>query len=71
MIEPEMAFSDLYSAMNNAENYVKYVVKYAMDTCKSDLDFFNQFVDKQLLSRLIKLVEQPFQKVIGLYNSDD
>jgi asparaginyl-tRNA synthetase len=63
MIEPEMAFSDLWNAMNNAESYVKYVVKYAMNVCRTDLEFFNSFVDKELLNRLVKLVDQPFQKV--------
>ena len=58
-----MAFSDLWNAMNNAESYVKYVVKYAMNVCRTDLEFFNSFVDKELLNRLVKLVDQPFQKV--------
>ena len=63
MIEPEMAFSDLWNTMDNAESYVKYVVKYVMNVCKTDLDFFNSYVDKELLNRLVKLVDQPFQKV--------
>ena len=67
MIEPEMAFSDLWNTMVNAESYVKYVVKYVMNVCKTDLDFFNSYVDKELLNRLVKLVDQPFQKV----NNDD
>lgn len=63
MIEPEMAFSDLWNTMDNAESYVKYVVKYVMNVCKTDLDFFTSYVDKELLNRLVKLVDQPFQKI--------
>lgn len=58
-----MAFTDMFGAMNNAENYVKAVVKYAMDTCPNDLDFFEKFVDKTVKERLTKLVSQPFARV--------
>lgn len=63
MVEPEMAFCDLFGAMDNAENYVKSIVKYALETCPSDIEFFDKFVDKTLQSRLQKLVDTPFQKV--------
>ncbi|EKX34562.1 asparaginyl-tRNA synthetase [Guillardia theta CCMP2712] len=63
MIEPEMAFADLQSVMENAEAYVKFVVKHALETCGEDLAFFNQMYDKTLLERLKDLVEKPFAKV--------
>eukprot|EP01038_Epipyxis_sp_PR26KG_P016026 gene16026-21752_t len=63
MIEPEMAFTDLIGAMDNAEKYVKYVVNYSIKNCINDLNFFNQFVDKNLLERLNKLVVRPFARV--------
>jgi asparaginyl-tRNA synthetase len=66
MIEPEMAFSDLWNAMNNAESYVKYVVKYAMNVCRTDLEFFNSFVDKELLNRLVKLVDTMMMMVVTM-----
>jgi len=39
MIEPEMAFSDLEDNMNLAEEFIKYIIKYALDHNKEDLDF--------------------------------
>ena len=42
MIEPEMAFYDLTDNMDLAEKFIKYVVKYALDNCKDDLEFLNQ-----------------------------
>ena len=39
MIEPEMAFSDLEDDMNLAEEFIKYVIKYALDNNREDLDF--------------------------------
>jgi asparaginyl-tRNA synthetase len=42
MIEPEMAFYDLQDNMNLAEEFLKYLIKYALDNCKDDLEFLNQ-----------------------------
>jgi len=39
MIEPEMAFSDLEDDMNIAEEFIKYIIKYALDNSRDDLDF--------------------------------
>jgi asparaginyl-tRNA synthetase len=39
MIEPEMAFSDLEDNMNLAEEFIKYIIKYALDNNREDLDF--------------------------------
>lgn len=63
MIEPEMAFADMWATMDNAENFVKNVVKYALDKCPNDLQFFNKFMEKTLLERLNKLVTQPFVRI--------
>lgn len=63
MIEPEMAFTDLNGAMNNAEQFVKYVVKYATEKCPEDMDFFEKFMEKTLKTRLGKLINEPFVRV--------
>ena len=42
MIEPEVAFNDLEDNMNLAEEFIKYVIKYAMDTNLEDLEFLAQ-----------------------------
>ena len=60
MIEPEMAFADLADDMDCAEAMVKYVISYVMNTCKNELEFLNQFVDKGLLDRLKNVVENDF-----------
>ena len=44
MIEPEMAFADLTDNMDNAEAYLKYVLKYVLDHCQEDMQFFDKFV---------------------------
>jgi asparaginyl-tRNA synthetase len=42
MIEPEMAFYDLEDNMNLAEEFIKYIIKYAMDNNREDMDFLAQ-----------------------------
>ncbi|MDH5413284.1 MAG: asparagine--tRNA ligase [Flavobacteriaceae bacterium] len=42
MIEPEMAFYDLDANMDLAEDFIKYVIKYALENCKDDLSFLDQ-----------------------------
>jgi asparaginyl-tRNA synthetase len=39
MIEPEMAFSDLEDNMNVAEEFIKYIIKYTLESNRDDLDF--------------------------------
>ncbi len=52
MIEPEVAFNDIIDNMDLAEDFLKYLIKYALENCKDDLDFLNEMWDKELLERL-------------------
>lgn len=63
MVEPEMAFCDLEGDMDLAEEFVKYLVRNALDNSEGDLDIFARFVDKGLLERLKFVAEKPFQRV--------
>ena len=63
MIEPEMAFCDLQGDMDVAEGMVKYVIKHVMKTCKEELEFFNNFVDKGLLERLNNVISNDFVRL--------
>ncbi|MBO9562165.1 MAG: asparagine--tRNA ligase [Niastella sp.] len=42
MIEPEMAFYDLEDNMNLAEEFIKYLIRFAMDNNREDLEFLAQ-----------------------------
>ncbi|WP_205500495.1 asparagine--tRNA ligase [Rufibacter psychrotolerans] len=63
MIEPEMAFYELEDNMELAEDFLKYLVRYALDNCQDDLQFLNDMYDKELLSRLNFVVENDFQRL--------
>jgi asparaginyl-tRNA synthetase len=63
MIEPEMAFYDLEDNMDLAEEFVKYLIQYALDNCGDDLNFLNSMIDKDLLERLKFVVENKFTRL--------
>ena len=42
MIEPEMAFYDIEDNMNLAEEFIKYLIQYALDNNREDVDFLDQ-----------------------------
>ena len=63
MIEPEMAFYDLADNMDLAEDFVKYLIRYALENCKEDLEFLNSMIDKALLERLKFVVENEFKRL--------
>ncbi len=63
MIEPEIAFADLQDDMALAEDMVKSVLNEVMDKAQDELAFLNQFVDKELLSRLNHVKDSAFARV--------
>ena len=63
MIEPEMAFADLADDAQLAEEYLKYLFSYVLDNCKDDLDFFNQRIEKGLLTKLETLSKATFVNI--------
>ncbi|MEL1133537.1 asparagine--tRNA ligase [Desulfitobacterium sp. THU1] len=63
MIEPEIAFADLEDDMELAEEMMKYLVTYVLENAPEEMAFFNEFVDKSLLSRLENIVNSDFGRV--------
>ena len=63
MIEPEMAFFDIHDDMDLAEDFLKYLIRYALDHCEDDLAFLNQMYDKQLLDTLQKIEAATFERM--------
>ena len=63
MIEPEMAFYEIEENMELAEDFIKYLVKYALDNCMDDLQFLNDMFDKELLARLKSVVNTEFVRL--------
>ncbi len=63
MIEPEMAFYDIKDNMDLAEDFIKYLIRYALNNCKEDLEFLNNMFDKELIQRLESVAETEFVRL--------
>jgi asparaginyl-tRNA synthetase len=63
MIEPEMAFYDLEDNMDLAEDFVKYLIRYALDNCADDLGFLNTMIDKGLIEKLNFVLGNKFARI--------
>ena len=76
MIEPEMAFCDLEDNMNLAEEFIQYIIRYAMENNAEDLQFLDQRLaeeekqypqDKRsemsLLEKLRFVVDNKFERI--------
>ena len=63
MIEPEMAFYDIHDNMDLAEDFLKFLVSYALENCKDDVEFLNNMFDKELIERLQFIVNNKFERV--------
>ena len=63
MVEPEVAFNDITDNMDLAEDFIKYLVKYALDNCMDDLKFLNDMFDKELIERLRSVIDTEFVRL--------
>jgi asparaginyl-tRNA synthetase len=76
MIEPEMAFYDIEDNMNLAEEFIKYIIRYALTQNREDLDFLAQRLDEEekqkpqversemgLIEKLEFVVNNEFQRI--------
>lgn len=67
MIEPEMAFADLNDDQDLAEAYIKYILKYVLNHCQEDLQFFEKHVSEGLIARLQHVADTPFERATYTY----
>ena len=60
MIEPEIAFADLEDDMQLAEEMVRYLISFLREDCREDFELFARFVDKTLVEKLDRVVDNEF-----------
>lgn len=63
MIEPEVAFYDIQDNMDLAEDFLKYLITYALENCEDDLEFLCKMYDAELLDRLRFVTENQFVRL--------
>ena len=63
MIEPEMAFYDIKDNMDLAEDFIKHLVRYALEHCMDDIQFLNDRYDPELVERLRGVIGTEFVRL--------
>jgi asparaginyl-tRNA synthetase len=63
MIEPEMAWAELEDNMDLAEDFLKFLFRYALERCTEEMDFFGQWIDKEVRSTLAGVAGSQFQRL--------
>ena len=63
MVEPEMAFANIFDDMNIAEKFVKSIVSAIKTQSAADLNLFAQHVDQGLLERLDNIIDSDFMRI--------
>jgi asparaginyl-tRNA synthetase len=63
MVEPEVAFCDLWGDMELAEGLLKRIFRDVLERCAEDMQFFNDRIDKTILETIRHVVESEFLRV--------
>jgi asparaginyl-tRNA synthetase len=63
MVEPEMAFCDIEGDQDLAEEFLKYIFKYVLETCPEDMEFFNERIDKSVLETANNIINNEFERI--------
>lgn len=61
MVEPEVAFADLFDNARLAEDFLKYIFKAVLDERADDMAFFAERIDKQAIQRLESVISSDFE----------
>lgn len=63
MVEPEIAFADIYDDIDLMEDFMKYIVKYVLTNCPDEMAFFDQRIEPGLLNKLNDFVNKEYEIV--------
>jgi asparaginyl-tRNA synthetase len=63
MVEPEMAFCDIWGDMQVAEGLLKRIFSDVLEKCPDDMAFFNERIDKTVIDTLRHILESEFRRV--------
>jgi len=63
MIEPEMAWAELEDNMDVAEDFLKFLFRFALEKCTDEMDFFGQWIDKEVRSTLESVAGSKFERL--------
>lgn len=62
-VEPEVCFADIHDIIGIAEDFIKYIIRYAMAHCEDELAFCDKFIEKGLIEKLNNVVNSDFAQL--------
>jgi len=63
MIEPEMVFCELDQMIELSEKFIKSIVSHVANSCTTELEFFQKFIDKDVINRINEILNKKFARV--------
>jgi asparaginyl-tRNA synthetase len=63
MVEPEVAFNHLEDNMDLAEDFVKFLMRWALEKCSADMKFFDERIQPGLIETMTKVANADFGRV--------
>ncbi len=63
MVEPEIAFADLNDNADLAEDLLQNVLQSVLDNCEDDIAFFEQRIDKEVMTRMRSVIDNKFERM--------
>ena len=63
MLDPEIAFGDLYDCMDLAEDYLKFLIEYVLLNNSEDMKFFDERVKKGQIEYITSILNSKFQRI--------
>lgn len=63
MVEPEVAFADLNDNADLAEDLLTHIFQKVLDSCEDDIAFFQQRIDKDVLTRIRSVIDSQFERM--------
>ncbi len=62
-VEPEVCFADLKDIIEIAEDFIKFIIKYVLDNCPDEIEYFNERAEKGLKEKLEHVISSEFGKI--------
>jgi len=63
MVEPEMAFCDIYGDQDLAESFLKEIFRSVLESCQEDMEFFNERIDQSVLATAENIINHQFARI--------
>lgn len=63
MVEPEVAFFEIKDNMDLAEDFIKSLIRYALEHCREDIEFLSKMYDNELIDRLNFVIDNDFVRL--------